>query len=1321
MEPFDPYHKWLGIPPEEQPPHHYRLLGIGLFESDPDVISGAADRQMVHVRSFQSGKYSELSQRILNELAAARLCLLDAEKRAAYDQLLRARLGQPAAPVAAIASPVVAAAPAGVFSGPQIPPPPPPTGTVSPPGPRAAVVAATILSQPVEPAQPVIPAARPGSRTNYARAVRRRSAWQGAASAVIVLVLIMLGVILWALNRTSPPEASPPDNGSSAALPAPAPVETQSGHNPAHGAGRRARRPPTLPSEATSGVSFVGGPAAGALPDLADPVGRIGELAGHAGTVCRAVFVSDDRILSGGEDGTVRLWAFEGGEWKESRRFEPGAESAAPVVGVASSVPAAPPEATGESSVASPVSPPSPAPSPSPPLPAAPPSSPAAESPPSADGALELWPVRDVDVSPDGQRVMVLRAATSLASVEGVAEVWSIDRTKPEVRLRLAPGAAGWSCRFSPKGDAALLACDDGGVRLVGLSGGGELRELTGHGATVRSAVFDADAGRILSGSDDRTWRLFSAADGQTLATALAHEGAVRAVAFSPDGRRAVSAGDDGVVRLWSLPEGRRLQEFRGHRGAAWCVDVSPDGRRVLSGGEDGFVRLWRIGREAEQCAFDAHRGGVRGVGFSANGRRAVSAGADGAVRLWGLPPLGIESDRLDEAVLAQSGAAPLRAALPEAPALEAARRKLRDETYRDAWAKAVDAPAKAALSRRLLDDARKPHADPAVPFALFELAEQVAVEAGDIDAALAVVDERSRHFQVERHASGAAVLECLAEARIEPAARRLLCAKAIALSGEALADDQFDAAERAAALAVAVAEKAHDVELSRQAAAQRARVEAGKAQFEAVRQALDVLSRDPADARARETVGRHECFVKGDWKSGLARLAGAEDETLRSLAARELAKPGSAAERVALADGWWDFAAGLPDDQRAAAERHAGQWYRSALDELSGAERQRVERRLAGLDAPPAVVASSGLPPMAGYECRRGALRQALLAKFGGDETSEAVVARALAWLAAQQQSDGSWSFDNAAGEPGAMTPDVGTLATAPNAATALVLLPFLCAGNTQREGEYRRHVMLGVEYLKRRRLVLPEGWGITLHEADSRAMPSHALATILFCELCDVSRDKSTREIALGLVQFIVASQNADGGWGTTPPLPGYEPDPSNLHSTGWNVLALRSAQWVGLPVPPRCMSRVEGFLDAMAGADGSEYRRAANESATDPYATAMGFLCRAYTGWGRDRKPLADYVAGLEAGGPQTGKFYWNFLAAQLARDFGGSVWDRWNPALRGELLTAQSTSGVTAGSWYVQDKEWGNRLGGRLFTTALATLTLQVYYRNPPAFP
>lgn len=87
---FDPYHRWLGIRPEDRPITYYRLLGLSPFEDDPDVIESAADQRMAHVRSFHAGKYSDVSQRILNELSKAKLCLLNEEKKAAYDRKLEA-------------------------------------------------------------------------------------------------------------------------------------------------------------------------------------------------------------------------------------------------------------------------------------------------------------------------------------------------------------------------------------------------------------------------------------------------------------------------------------------------------------------------------------------------------------------------------------------------------------------------------------------------------------------------------------------------------------------------------------------------------------------------------------------------------------------------------------------------------------------------------------------------------------------------------------------------------------------------------------------------------------------------------------------------------------------------------------------------------------------------------------------------------------------------------------------------------------------------------------------------------------------------------
>lgn len=92
-EKFDPYHTWLGIPPEDQPPSHYRLLGLTDFESDKATIARAAEQVIDHVRALQSGPRAASSRRVLQELAAARSCLLDPRRKEAYDLSLRVKRG----------------------------------------------------------------------------------------------------------------------------------------------------------------------------------------------------------------------------------------------------------------------------------------------------------------------------------------------------------------------------------------------------------------------------------------------------------------------------------------------------------------------------------------------------------------------------------------------------------------------------------------------------------------------------------------------------------------------------------------------------------------------------------------------------------------------------------------------------------------------------------------------------------------------------------------------------------------------------------------------------------------------------------------------------------------------------------------------------------------------------------------------------------------------------------------------------------------------------------------------------------------------------
>jgi len=94
-ESFDPYFVWLEIPPEEQPPNHYRLLGIEPFEDRLDVIERAAEQRVGRLHAFQTGERAKSAVRLLNEVAAAKVCLLNANRKAGYDaglqQMLQAK------------------------------------------------------------------------------------------------------------------------------------------------------------------------------------------------------------------------------------------------------------------------------------------------------------------------------------------------------------------------------------------------------------------------------------------------------------------------------------------------------------------------------------------------------------------------------------------------------------------------------------------------------------------------------------------------------------------------------------------------------------------------------------------------------------------------------------------------------------------------------------------------------------------------------------------------------------------------------------------------------------------------------------------------------------------------------------------------------------------------------------------------------------------------------------------------------------------------------------------------------------------------------
>jgi hypothetical protein len=204
-ERFDPYHKWLGIPPKDQPPTHYRLLGIEVFEADPDVIESAADQRMTHVRSFQSGSKVELTQRILNEIATARLCLLNPTEKEAYDRQLR---GQMTAADSIPSVPPVAQ----VVEQPMAAPPMQP------------VPAAEAVPEPI-----VTPVAEPSP-------AQRLPAWQIATALGIFATAVVLSaaLLMWGLSVARGRQAAQgrPGNAGAPSPDSPVPPESVPGESP---------------------------------------------------------------------------------------------------------------------------------------------------------------------------------------------------------------------------------------------------------------------------------------------------------------------------------------------------------------------------------------------------------------------------------------------------------------------------------------------------------------------------------------------------------------------------------------------------------------------------------------------------------------------------------------------------------------------------------------------------------------------------------------------------------------------------------------------------------------------------------------------------------------------------------------------------------------------------------------------------------------------------------------------------------------------------------------------------------------------------------
>ena len=348
-------------------------------------------------------------------------------------------------------------------------------------------------------------------------------------------------------------------------------------------------------------------------------------------------------------------------------------------------------------------------------------------------------------------------------------------------------------------------------------------------------------------------------------------------------------------------------------------------------------------------------------------------------------------------------------------------------------------------------------------------------------------------------------------------------------------------------------------------------------------------------------------------------------------------------------------------------------------------------------------------------FNGRSAAGRHAMVQAGGGNDKSEAAVARGLIWLASQQRNNGAWVYD-------------GSSSKEVIAATGMSLLPFLAAGQTHKrapDNKYQKQVEAGLAFLIAQQG--PDGAFYNGRNAsgalsDKVGTYAQGIATMTICEAYGMTADKRTLYgPAQKAVSYVAAIQASDGSWG-------YSPNKSGDTSiVGWQVQALQSGKLCkGLAVSKPAIDKATVFLDKVSDtATHSKYGYSSRANPS-PARSAVGLLCRYYIdGWGPSNPSMAagvEYLMKTMPGPKARFDMYYFYYATQVMHYYDGPEWrEKWNPAMRDMLLNLQvpMTKGATGGSWDAEAGTIGSHCG-RLGTTCLCLLTLEVYYRHLPLY-
>ncbi|QEG20909.1 prenyltransferase/squalene oxidase repeat-containing protein [Mariniblastus fucicola] len=353
------------------------------------------------------------------------------------------------------------------------------------------------------------------------------------------------------------------------------------------------------------------------------------------------------------------------------------------------------------------------------------------------------------------------------------------------------------------------------------------------------------------------------------------------------------------------------------------------------------------------------------------------------------------------------------------------------------------------------------------------------------------------------------------------------------------------------------------------------------------------------------------------------------------------------------------------------------------------------------------------GQPVPKMYELRNAANRLKVLQARGGSIETEQSVEAALLWLANHQDVDGRWDASKHGG--GTETKVFGhnrdgAGANADTGITGLALLAFLAGGHSHMEGPWQDTVRDGLGFL----ISKQDSAGSFAGEARLFArMYCHSMSLLAVSEAYAMTGDAKLRDAVERGVDYSVRAQNRyDGGWR-------YQPgDEGDMSQFGWQALALHSAKIAGIDVPQDTIAKMHSFIDRCAVRSGggvAAYRPGHAPSTTMTAESLVGRYVLGQTPSDRVVREAKFEITGDMPSAHKPNLYYWYYgtMAMYFA---GGPEWEQWNENVKSVLLSSQKHTGDDRGSW-APDGMWAS-YGGRVYSTALSALILEVYYRYLP---